>query len=140
MRLVALAFVLALALAASGCGAADEAADTTPEAAPENASLNVEQVLDTSGPMFIEGYLWALEIVDADGTTVFEDDLEGMEHAEELPAGTYTVRSAMKPCMGNCGYVDPPVNECEEEIELVAPSTSVEISQAANRACTITVS
>ncbi len=102
MRLVALAFVLALALAASGCGAADEAADETPAAAPENASLNIEQVLDTSGPMFIEGYLWSLEIVDADGNSVFKDDLEAMEHAEELPAGTYTVKSAMKPCMGNC--------------------------------------
>lgn len=139
MRLVALAFVLALALAASGCGAVEEAADTTPAAAPENASLEIEQVLDTSGPMFVEGYLWSLEIVDADGTSVFKDDLEGMEHAEELPAGTYTVKSAMKPCEGNCGYTDAPINECEQEIDLVAPSTAVEVSQAANRACTITV-
>jgi hypothetical protein len=141
MRAVLLAFVLALALAASGCGAADEAADVTPAAAPENASLNIEQVLDTSGPMFIEGYLWALEIVDADGTSVFKDDLEAMEHAEELPAGTYTVKSAMKPCMGNCDqYPGDPVNLCEQEVDLVAPSTAVEISQAADRPCTITVS
>lgn len=138
MRLVALAFVLALALAASGCGAADEAADETPAAAPENASLNIEQVLDTSGPMFIEGYLWSLEIVDADGNSVFKDDLEAMEHAEELPAGTYTVKSAMKPCMGNCDqYPGDPVNPCELEVDVVAPATAVEISQAADRACTI---
>ncbi len=89
--------------------------------------------------MFIEGYLWSLEIVDADGNSVFKDDLQDTEHAEELPAGTYTVKSAMKPCMGNCGYTDPPVNECELEIDVVAPSTAVEVSQAADRACRITV-
>jgi hypothetical protein len=125
-----------VALSVAGCGAADEAADPAP-AAPETASLEIEQVLDTSGPMFIEGYLWSLEIVDADGNEVFKDDLEGTEHAEDLPAGTYTIRSAMRPCMGNCGYVDPPVNECELEIDVVAPTTSVEISQAADRACRI---
>jgi hypothetical protein len=89
--------------------------------------------------MFIEGYLWSLEIVDADGNQVFKDDLEGMEHAEALPAGSYTIRSAMKPCSGNCGYTDAPVNECELDIDVVAPSTAVEISQAADRACRIAV-
>jgi hypothetical protein len=138
MRTALVTSLLLLALLVSGCGAADDPQDA-PEAAPQPATLNVEQVLDTSGPMFIEGYLWSLEIVDADGNAVFKDDLEGTAHSEELPAGTYTVRSAMKPCMGNCGYVDPPVNECELEIDVVAPATAVEISQAADRACTIEV-
>jgi hypothetical protein len=138
MRAALLVFALALVAFASGCGASEEAVDPT-SAAAQTASLNIEQVLDTSGPMFIEGYLWSLEIVDADGNQVFKDDLEGMKHAEELPAGSYTIRSAMKPCVGNCGYADPPQNECELDIDVVAPSTEVEISQAADRACRIAV-
>lgn len=138
MRAVPLVFALALAAFATGCGAAEESANTTP-ATPQTASLKIEQVLDTSGPMFIEGYLWSLEIVDADGSRIFKDDLEAMEHAEELPAGSYTIRSAMKPCVGNCGYADPPQNDCELEIDVVAPQTAVEISQAADRACRIAV-
>lgn len=139
MRAALLVLALALAALASGCGASDEPAGTTPEAAPATASLTIEQVLDTSGPMFIEGYLWSLEIVDADGNQVFEDDLEGMTHTEELPAGSYTIKSAMKPCSGNCGYTDAPVNECELELEVAAPATAVEVSQAADRPCTIAV-
>ena len=137
MRAALLVLALALAGLAAGCGASEEAAETTPSAAAQTASLEIEQVLDTSGPMFIEGYLWSLEIVDADGNQVFKDDLEDETHAEELPAGTYTIKSAMKPCVGNCGSVDAAVNECELEIDVAAPSTKVEISQAADRACTI---
>jgi hypothetical protein len=138
MRAALLVLALALAALASGCGASDEPA-TAPEAAPESASLTIEQVLDTDGPMFIEGYLWSLEIVDADGNQIFEDDLEGMTHTEELPAGSYTIKSAMKPCSGNCGYTDEPVNMCELEIDVAAPATAVEVSQAADRPCTIAV-
>ncbi len=138
MRTALATSLLLLALLASGCGAADDP-QAAPEAAPEPATLSIEQVLDTSGPMFVEGYLWSLEILDGDGNAVFKDDLEAMKHAEELPAGTYTVKSAMKPCEGNCGYTDPAINDCELEIDVVAPSTAVEISQAADRACTIAV-
>jgi hypothetical protein len=137
MRLALLVLALATAVVAAGCGASDET--TSPAAAPETASLTIEQVLDTSGPMFIEGYLWSLEIVDADGNQVFKDDIEGTEHTEELPVGTYTIKSAMKPCSGNCGYTDDQVNSCELEVDVAAPATAVEISQAADRPCTIDV-
>jgi hypothetical protein len=133
MRVTVL-LAIPLALVVAGCGAADE---PEPAAAPQTATLAIEQVLDTSGSMYIEGALWQLQILDANGTEVFAGDLDTTEHAESLVEGTYTVKSALKPCIGTCGYTSEPEGACEAEVAVVAPSTKVRVDVAAGRDCTI---
>lgn len=106
-------------LAASGCGQAET---ESPEAAPSPATLNVRQVLDMSGPLYIEGSLGYVRLEDAGGLKLFEQQLDPEKPAlsQTVPAGEYVLKSWQRPCNGNCGYLSPPSDRCQSKVSLPA--------------------
>lgn len=133
-----LVLALSVALASSGCGEAE-----TQQAPPTSATLSVQQVLDTSGALYIEGSLGYLRLVDAGGSTVFEKrlDPEKLAVSREVPAGEYVLQSWQRPCDGNCGYLDPPTDRCDATLTL-APDSDVHVMITLRPAngCEMTVS
>ena len=49
---------------------------------------------------------------DASGVVVDTERGDGALRFDHLRSGTYTVEPALRPCDGNCGYLDPRVAEC----------------------------
>jgi hypothetical protein len=110
---------LVAVLATSGCGQTET---ESPEAAPSPATLNVRQVLDPSGPLYIEGSLGYVRLEDAGGLRVFEKQLDPEKPAlsQAVPAGEYVLKSWQRPCNGNCGYLSPPSDRCQSQLSLPA--------------------
>jgi hypothetical protein len=125
---------LALLTVLAACGETEGSPATRPAPAP--ASLVVVHSLDTSGPMYIEGAAWHLEVVDASGDLVFTKDLLDSERqVVELVPGRYEVRSAERPCEGNCSMLDPPDGDCALTVDVPEEGLTVKIDAAAGRPC-----
>ena len=108
--------LIALALlAVPGCGQSGSPAD-----APPPATLGLEQVTDMTGGLYVEGSLGYVRLEDADGGKVFEEQLDPdrPESTHDVPAGDYVLKSWQRPCDGNCGYLDPPTDECQSALAL----------------------
>ena len=74
---------------------------------------------------YIEGQTSYVVVRDATGKVVlrrsfFEFDTPGAVVDRQLPPGRYEVVSYQRPCDGNCGYLDPPVDRCTRRITLTA--------------------
>jgi len=75
------------------------------------------------GPLFIEGAVAFAEVVDDAGMLAASgriDDYLGEADLlrVELPPGAYQVRSYVRSCDGNCGFLDPPTDGCELAVTL----------------------
>ena len=109
-----LAFCL-LALMTVACG-------QDQPAAVENGRLVLTKSLH-GAPLFMEGSLTHVRIVRDDGTPVV-DRVRRREQAgsplfdERLPSGSYSLETVERPCDGNCGYLDPPVESTRCEISV----------------------
>jgi len=81
-----------------------------------------------SGPMFIEGSVTHLRIVQRDGSKIVDelrpvDTLDVPILDRELPAGSYRLAAVERPCAANCQNLDPPAEDTRCEIEFdVHPS------------------
>jgi hypothetical protein len=108
--------VCALALFAAACGS-----DAPAAAAP--GRLVVQKTFAAARPLFIEGSVTHLRIVGEDGAVVVDEVRHGRPLFDQtLPAGAYTVQTVERPCDGNCGYLDPPVEStrCELAVRIAA--------------------
>ncbi|HEX5039614.1 MAG TPA: hypothetical protein VFW95_05720 [Candidatus Limnocylindria bacterium] len=74
---------------------------------------------DATGNLGIEGGVAFASAYALDGTLVLDRmvDLEG--DSVETPAGDFTIRLYFRPCDGFCGLLDPDVEFCTFEQELV---------------------
>lgn len=88
---------------------------------PEPGRLVVQKSL-AGGPVFIEGSITHLRVVDEDGTAIVDGlrpvrtlDVPIFERA--LPRGSYEVTAVERPCAGTCDTLDPPVRSTRCEIE-----------------------
>jgi hypothetical protein len=117
MRKASLLVLALMMLTISACGEA-----ATPLAAPPLTTLSVRQVLDTSGALYVEGSLGYIRLVDSTGSTVFEKQLdpEKLAVSKDVPPGEYVLQSWQRPCDGNCGYLDPPTDRCDAELDLAS--------------------
>jgi hypothetical protein len=103
-----------LALAVSGCG--DKANDSGPSG---GASLRVKHVLDRSArPVYIEGTVWHVRIVDSDGAAVLDRRLLDDSISLRLEQGRYRLESEELPCDGNCSNLDPPADTCKTDFQV----------------------
>jgi hypothetical protein len=107
---------LVAALALAGCGRET----TSPGSSQSPSTLNVRQLLDMSGGLYVEGSLGYVRVVDKSGSTVLEKQLDPEKPtlSRDLPAGEYVLQSWQRPCDGNCGYLDPPTDRCDSPVSL----------------------
>lgn len=108
-----LALVGSLALATGGCGGSAESAPTEP------AALRIEQSLDSSGGIPIEGEYSYARIESPSGAKISEERLpEDGRVTIHLSPGTYRLLSYQRICNGNCGYLEPPSEECSRAFDI----------------------
>jgi len=110
--------LIALALLAlPGCGQS-----SSPGSSPPPATLGLQQVVDMTGGLYVEGSLGYVRLENADGAKVFEEQLDPDKPTltREVPAGDYVLRSWQRPCEGNCNYLDPPTDECQSALALTS--------------------
>jgi hypothetical protein len=126
-RLIATIGAIAFAVLAAGCGSqSDESGGGDPGGQPtaivqhSPSTLTVATSLSTDGPMYIEGALARLVLRDSDGTVVATAMKWPGKRVvfDNLDSGTYVLEPALRPCDGNCGYLDPPTDSCKGSFEI----------------------
>jgi hypothetical protein len=107
----------------------------------EPGTLTVATSLSVSGPRYIEGALARLVLRDAGGNVVGTQlKWPGKRFVfPDLAAGTYALSSALRPCDGNCGYLDPPVDRCEDTFAIDGDRT-VRVDFAVGEPCVVDAS
>ena len=103
-------FLIAAVASVAGCSDA-------PPADEQGARLHVQQVIAKGSPLPIEGAYAYIRVEQPDGSKVMERRLKGSATVE-LAAGRYRLLSWQRTCDGNCGYLDPPSDQCSEGFEV----------------------
>jgi D-alanyl-D-alanine dipeptidase len=114
-----------------------------PAAAPAaRGTLDYRQTFDTSRGMYIEGAFSYVRVSDARGRVVLERAYQRgrFRLRHPLPAGRYRVRSFQRPCDGNCGTLDPPMDSCSRRLRVLPRGrTVVRVSVRPGRGCRMRV-
>ncbi len=132
VQAVRLALLIPLAFLAASCGGAHKIGHSGP------AHLLVEQSIDRTGPLPIEGAYSYVRIDDAHGGKVTEERLSGDGKARiRLDPGPYTLMSYQRTCDGNCGTLDPASDSCSSGFTADGP-VSARIRVTYGSGCTIT--
>jgi hypothetical protein len=115
--------IAALALAAAGCGTADEV-EAPRQPAVEPSRLVVHESRVTDGPVYAEGSVSYLGVGPTsaggqlDATEVDATGPGAVIYDQRLRPDEYRLVSYQRPCDGNCGYLDPPTDGCTITLEL----------------------
>ena len=128
----------AVVLLVAGCGGRAVGTDAGPGSpAAEASTLTVHTHITEGrhGAVFIEGAVPEIRLIDEDGMTLApEDDHTTTAAFPDLVAGTYRLHAALRPCDGNCGYLDGPTTPCEGEVR-VPRVGSVDVTWRVGEAC-----
>lgn len=73
---------------------------------------------DKGGVIYIEGALPEVTLVDEQGGEHTAELRRGTFTFPDLEPGTYSIEAALRPCDGNCGYLDPPVDRCTSSLDV----------------------
>jgi hypothetical protein len=107
-------FLIAAVAFVAGCSDA-------PPGDEHGARLHVQQVIAKGSPLPIEGAYAYIRVEQPGGSKVVERRLKGAAKPSatvELAAGRYRLLSWQRTCDGNCGYLDPPSDQCSEGFEV----------------------
>jgi hypothetical protein len=112
--------VVALAvasLAVTACGGRERPA----AGGQPSGELRIVEVRVPGSPVPIEGEFSYVRATGDDGAPAAEGrlDSEGALRLR-LAAGRYTLRVWHRTCDGNCGFLDPPSDRCEQTLDLAA--------------------
>jgi hypothetical protein len=111
---------------------------------PPVHSINVRTLMGDTEFGYLEGALVQVEITANSSSTSLPVDPYSPAAApwerswNELKPGSYTLSAAVRPCDGNCGYLDPPVDSCEQTLVLDG-NKAVEVTFLFGHPCRITV-
>jgi hypothetical protein len=101
-------------------------------AAADGTLIVREHQLPADG-MYIEGYVSFLRVHDADGDVVmyrrFDVGDPRVHLYVTLSPGSYTVTRFIRPCDGNCGYLDRPTERCSQALKLAPEKTTVAVAR-----------
>jgi hypothetical protein len=99
----------ALMLGLTACGSAASAGETTEPPAPAGVVLTER---GQEPCCYIEGFVRFVRIKH-DGEVIFKGRWKpDSVFKRSLPAGTYRIIRELRPCEGNCGYLDPVSERC----------------------------
>ena len=124
MRTTPVTAVLAVLVAAPGCSDSAPAVSGPPQAL-HGAPLVIREAR-AAHPLYIEGSIGYLRVVDADTDIVVRKGrvrtaapgTTRRTFKRFLRPGRYRIVSYQRPCDGNCGYLDGATEHCETTIEL----------------------
>ena len=111
---------------------------TKPSSNGVDASLQVKHVLDSSAGVYVEGSIWHLRVVGSAGDAVLDQDLKTDHVSLQVTVGRVRLESYERPCDGNCGYLDPPTDNCSGSVTAEAGATvKVNVTLKPGQGCTI---
>jgi hypothetical protein len=142
--LATFAAAVTAAVLVAGCGSESTDSTSPPGGQPTviaqqpSSTLTVETSLTTGGPMYTEGAMAALVLRDSDGQVVGRSmKWPGKTVTfDSLQPGTYFLAPALRPCDGNCGYLDPPTDQCRDRLT-VDGDLSVTVKFTVGRRCVV---
>jgi hypothetical protein len=114
-----MAALLLTALLVTGCGADDgEPAVAIDSAA--SVTLTVSPSLAGPRIYYTEGAVQELRLLASDGSEMPPDGDSAQDSTtwSDLAQGDYALKAAIRPCDGNCGYLDPPTDQCEQHLSI----------------------
>lgn len=117
-NLIAALTVLVLA----GCGEATtvtQGGPTSPSPAPLRLTVTAVRHIDRDGPIYLEGSIPEIRLLDANGHLVAVKRVEQGTHQvtfNGLDAGPYVLAAASLICDGNCSVIDGPADGCRSPI------------------------
>jgi hypothetical protein len=116
----------AAALVMSACGAGSDRPTPDSGPAPGHAfTVHTHLRPGAHGAMFFEGALPEIRLVSADGRTFTPvHDHATTAVFRDLPAGRYHLSAALRPCDGNCGYLDPATGACGTVVRVPVDSAA----------------
>jgi hypothetical protein len=123
-----------------GCGTATSSGPRTATPVGQQSTVTVHTEIRPGrhGAMFIEGAVPEIRLVTADGSEVTpRKDHISPAVFDDLPAGTYRLRAVLRPCDGNCGYLDGPMSPCGTSVDVAGDLTYV-VHWKVGDDCTIT--
>ena len=124
------AFLLPLALLAAACGG-------THHSAKGPAKLIVEQTVNYTGAVPIEGAYSYVRIEDPSGHKVTEQRVQSERNVViPLDPGSYRLVSYQRTCDGNCAILDPASDSCSSGFTADGP-VSAQIRVSYGSGCTI---
>jgi hypothetical protein len=114
-KLLAVTIVIGLALAVAGVARSPASAE------PADGRLVVGEHQTRSDSIYIEGYISFLRVRDETGTVVARKREPGKIHLQaDLAPGSYQLTRFIRPCDGNCGYLDAPTERCRQTLTVAA--------------------
>jgi hypothetical protein len=117
-RLLGVTIVIGLALAIAGVA-------RSPAATHATGTLIVGEHQARSDLIYPEGYISFLRVRDEDGKVRARKREGGKIHlSTELAPGSYRLIRFVRPCDGNCGYLDPPTERCRLSIAIAETTTT----------------
>lgn len=130
---------------ASGCGGAVPTAVDVPTPEHWSTSAQTQTVTVTttfeagrSGAVYTEGAMAEVLLVDSSGDDVAEATgmPGGVLTLDEVPDGRYVLKPALRPCDGNCGFLDGRRDGCRQPI-VVADTVRVRVHFVIGKPCVI---
>jgi hypothetical protein len=107
----------------TACGS-HETAPLTPGVDPAGSvTLTVHTAVSPGkdGEMFTEGSVSEIRLTAADGTVIEpQRDHVAVAVFPRLAPGSYRLGAALRPCDGNCGYLDSPTTPCASTVRVRA--------------------
>jgi hypothetical protein len=135
--------VLALVVVSlAGCAVADPFARMTGRTGSV-VVVSVREPAADGGPAYTEGAVVEARLRDASGTVVGTERGAGAlrhDHLrfDRLRPGSYTIEPALRPCDGNCGYLDPRAGECMAPVEIGAATVRLRVVFRGDAPCVVT--
>jgi hypothetical protein len=122
----------------AGCGSRAGSPETgpySPVATTNTLTVRTQIAPGQHGMMFIEGAVPEIRLIGADGTAVSpERDHRATALFSGLAPGTYRLHAALRPCDGNCGYLDGPTAPCAGVVRVPVDGV-VDVTWRVGRSC-----
>ena len=123
----------------SSCGGRLTGPATGPYSPGVTSTMTVQSTITAGphGPRFTEGAVPEIRLVAADGTTVSPaHDHRATAVFGSLAPGRYRLEATLRPCDGNCGYLDGPTASCAATVRVPGKGT-ISVTWRDGRGCRV---
>jgi hypothetical protein len=123
--------------------ASDDESTAILDSAPPTYRIDVRTIMEESDVIYVEGALGEVDVSSQDSPeeVIIDPYPEPVPWARswtDLKAGSYLIEAALRPCGGNCGFLDPPTDSCQAQVALTQ-DTALEVRFHYGQPCTISV-
>lgn len=142
LRFLVVITLLLISVPACGTARSDGAGPNDGVDPPgEGGSITVRVSYQKGGPVYTEGAVTVVNLVDAAGEQQEPVDgpSENIRVFEDLPRGEYRLVGGVRPCDANCGMLDPLTDTCSAQVPVKSHPVRVELLVQPGSPCRISL-